>query len=299
MSSRWLFWTPTLIWASTWHVILYQLGPVPIVDSVAYRFGLAALLLLGWVLLQRGSLRFTPREHAVLALTGAIQYGLNYLGVYWAERYIPSGLVAVLFTLMVFGNALTGALFFGQPVTRRFAAAATVGVLGVVLVFAPEIAGASERADAGLGLLFGLGAVVAAVLGNVGTLRMAQRVRPRGVGLAAVIGMGMAWGCALLLAGAVAGGGPHWDPRASYGLSLLYLAVFGSVVAFLAYFRLAEREGPARASLTSIIIPVVALAVSAALEGWRPGLLSWLGMALCLASLWFATRTQRPAPSVA
>jgi drug/metabolite transporter (DMT)-like permease len=293
MSSSWLFWTPTLIWASTWHVILYQLGEVPPVDSVAYRFGLAALLLLAWVVLSRGSLRFTPAEHAALALTGAIQYGVNYLGVYLAERHIPSGLVAVLFTLMVFGNAATGAWFFGQRMSARHWLAATGGVAGVALIFQPEIAATGQRPDAALGLALGLGAVAAAVAGNVCTLKLANRVRPRGVGLPAVLGASMAWGAALLVAVSLAGDGRlQWDARPAYALSLLYLAVFGSVIAFLTYFRLAQREGPARASLTAIVIPVVALAVSATLEGWRPSALSFAGMALSMASLWWATRQE-------
>lgn len=291
MSSTWLFWIPTLIWASTWHVILYQLGEVPPIDSVAYRFGLAALLLLGWVVARGGSLRFTPGEHAALAATGAIQYGLNYLGVYLAERHIPSGLVAVLFTLMVFGNAATGAWFFGQRMSARHWLSAAGGVAGVALIFQPEIAATGQRPDAALGLALGLGAVAAAVAGNVCTLKLAERARARGVGLPAVLGACMAWGSALLVAISLATDGRlHWDPRPAYAVSLAYLAVFGSVIAFLTYFRLAQREGPARASLTAIVIPVVALAVSATLEGWRPTPLSLAGMALSLASLWWATR---------
>ena len=290
LPSAWLFWIPTLIWATTWHAILYQFGPVPTVDSVAYRFGIASLLLLGWVAATGGSLRFSGREHRALALTGAVQYGLNYLGVYWAERFIPSGLVALLFTLMVFGNAATGTWFFGQRMTRRHLVCAAGGVAGVALVFLPEIAQTGQRPDAWLGVLAGVGAVLAAIAGNVGTLRVAHAVRARGVGMAAVLGTSMGWG-ALLLGGVVlAGGGPHWDPRPAYLASLLYLAVLGSGVAFLAYFKLMERVGPARASLTSLVVPVVALGVSAALEGWRPTVLSFAGMALSLASLWGATR---------
>lgn len=293
MSSAWLFWIPTLIWASTWHVILYQFGPVPTVDSVAYRFGIASMLLLGWAAATGGSLRFTRREHLALALTGAVQYGINYLCVYWAERFVPSGLVALMFTLMVFGNAATGAWFFGQRMTRRHLVCAAGGVAGVALVFLPEIAQTGARPDAWIGVLAGLCAVLAATAGNVGTLRVANAVRPRGVGLPAVLGTSMAWGALLMLLAALPGGGPHWDPRPGYLASLLYLAVFGSGVAFLAYFKLMERVGPARASLTSLVVPVVALGVSAALEGWRPTVLSFVGMAMSLASLWGATRASR------
>lgn len=290
MPSALLFWVPVLIWASTWHAILYQLGQVPPLNSVAYRFVLAALLLLAIVRWRGESLRFTRREHALLALTGALQYALNYWAVYRAEQSIPSGLAAVLFTLMVFGNATTGALFLGQPVTRRFALAAVAGVLGVALIFWPEIVATGARPQAGLGLALGLLAVGAAVIGNLLTLRLLAVLEPRGIGLVPLLATSMGYGALLLLALSLATTGFAMDWRPAYLASLVYLAVCGSVVAFLLYFQLAQRVGPARASLMAIVIPVIALAVSAVLEGYRPPPLAWAGMVACLASVWVATR---------
>lgn len=295
MASSWLFWTPTLIWASTWHVILYQLGEVPPMDSVAYRFGLASALLLGWVAWREGrrGLRFTPGEALAVAAVGGVQYGLNYLCVYLAERHIASGLVAVMFTLMAFGNAWAGRWFFGHPTTRQHAVGAAAGVAGVALIFWPEIAAATGQSDAGWGLAFAALATLAAVAGNVGTLKVMERVRARGMGLPAVLGLSMGLGALGLAAVSLAVDGRlQWDTRPAYAASLVYLAVFGSVVAFLTYFKLAEREGPGRAGLMAIVIPVIALGVSAALEGWRPTAASWVGMALALAGLWWAIRPQ-------
>jgi drug/metabolite transporter (DMT)-like permease len=289
MPSAVLFWLPTLIWASTWHVILYQLGRVPAVNSVAYRFVLAAAILLAIAAWRREPLRFSAREHARLAAAGTLQYGLNYWAIYLAEQAIPSGLVAVLFTLLVFGNALAGWLFFGQPVPRRFVAAACAGVLGVAFIFWPEIAAAGARPQAGWGLLMGLLAVACALAGNVLTLKLANALQPRGIGLVPVLAVSMGYGAVLLLALSAATTGFTMDWSARYLASLAYLTVFGSVVAFLLYFRLAQRVGPARASLMAIVIPVMALALSAALEGYRPPPAAWAGMALCLASVWAAT----------
>ena len=136
-SPRLLFWGPTLIWASTWHVILYQLAEpaVSVPVAVGWRFGLAALLLAALARWRGERLAMPWRLQPWLLLTGVVQYGANYWAVYEAERHVPSGLVAVLFSLMVFGNAATGAWFFGQPITRRFAVSAVVGVAGVALIF--------------------------------------------------------------------------------------------------------------------------------------------------------------------
>ncbi|SEK81761.1 Permease of the drug/metabolite transporter (DMT) superfamily [Roseateles sp. YR242] len=288
LSDRWLFWGPTLIWASTWHVILYQLASgVPVLNSVGWRFGIAALILAGVSRWQGLSLRLPWSAHGLMLATGIVQYSGNYYSVYEAERHIPSGLVAVLFCLMVFGNALSGRVFFAQRVSARFLAAAVGGVLGVVMIFWPEIASTGARPSATYGLLMGLGAVLAACIGNVLTLTLTRR----GLPLVPVLAWSMGYGAVFLITmSLVAGEGLQFSWQPSYIASLLYLAVFGSVVAFVLYFKLAQRQGTARAALTGVVIPVIALVLSALLEGWHPTVLSVAGMALCLGSIYAATR---------
>lgn len=286
-SPRLLFWGPTLIWASTWHVILYQLGTVPVLNSVAWRFLLASVVLFALALWRGDAWRVPLRLHPWLLLTGCVQYGLNYWAVYEAERYIPSGLVAVLFALMVFGNAFTGAWLFGKPMTRRFLGAAAVGVMGVALIFWPELQAAGARPHAGLGLAVGLLAVASACTGNALTLKLGQR----GIALVPMLAWCMGYGALGLLAVAgVRGIGWQLGHTLAWWGSLLYLAAMGSVTAFLLYFKLAQREGPGRAALTGVVTPVIALLVSAALEGWQPTLLAGLGVMLCLGSVFVATR---------
>jgi drug/metabolite transporter (DMT)-like permease len=289
-SPRVLFWVPTLIWASTWHVILYQLAEAPPLNSVGWRFLLAGAVLLGVAIVRGERWRLEPRWHAWLVLAGVVQYSINYWGVYEAERHIPSGLVAVLFSLMVFGNALSGWWLFKQPVTRRFLVAACFGVLGVVLIFWPEVVATGARPNAALGLGVGLLAVVMACTGNALTLSLTRC----GVPLVPLLGWGMTYGALALLAIAAAQGslGAIGHSPAWWG-SLAYLALFGTVIAFFVYFRLAQRVGPARAAMTGVMIPPIALAISAALEGWRPSALSLAGVALCLGSVFVATRAPR------
>jgi drug/metabolite transporter (DMT)-like permease len=285
-----LFAGPALIWASTWHVILYQLGTVPVLNSVAWRFALAASLVAVLAKHQHHSLRLPLRAHRSLLAAGIVQYGINYWAVYEAERHVPSGLVAVLFALMVFGNALGGWWAFGQRVTRGFLIAALCGVAGVALVFWPEIGAAGARPQAALGLALGLAAVSAACTGNVLTLRLTRQ----GLALLPVLAWSMGYGALFLLALAGATGvGWQFDFRWPYVLSWLYLTVFGTVIAFFLYFRLAQQEGPARAALTGIVIPVIALAVSALLEGWQPTALAVLGMLFAVGGVWLAQRQGR------
>ena len=286
MSDRFLFWAPTLIWATTWHAILYQLGDVSALHSIAMRFGLASALLFGIALWRREAIAVPPQLHLWLALTGAIQYGLNYLGTYEAERHIASGLVAVLFSLMIFTNAIGGALCFGQPMTRRFIGFGSLGVLGVALIFWPDIATASAAPGVLLGVGLALMAVTFASIGNMLTLRLTRGGMP----LIPLLAWSMGYGAITLAMIATVLQVPfHFDPRPSYWLSLLYLSAMGSVVAFILYFKLAQRQGPGRAALMGMVIPAIALVVSAVFEGWRPTVVSGGGIVLCLLGLWGAT----------
>jgi len=287
VSDRFLFWAPTLIWATTWHVILYQLGDVAVLHSVALRFGLASVMLFAIARWRGESLAFSPPQHGWLLLTGAVQYGFNYMGTYEAEKSLPSGLMAVLFSLMIFTNAIGGALCFGQSISRRFALSGAIGVAGIVLIFWPAIAAARE----GVGVLgavgLGLMAVTFASIGNMLTLRLTRR----GASLIPLLAWSMGYGALTLMLIATLGGVEfHLDPRPSYWISLVYLSALGSVAAFLLYFSLAKRQGPGRAALTGLVIPPMALLMSALFEGWRPTLVSSAGMVLCLVGLWGATR---------
>jgi drug/metabolite transporter (DMT)-like permease len=283
-----LFAVPVLIWASTWHVILYQINtPVPALTSVGWRFALAAVVLAGLALWQGSSLRLPLGAHGFALATGVIQYAGNYWSIYEAKRYIPSGLVAVLFCLLVFTNAAVAWGLWRQRVSRRFLLASAGAVAGVALIFWPEIATTGARPHAALGLGLGLFAVATACVGGFFTLVLMKR----GLPLLPVLAWSMGYGAVFLLGLSLATGqGLRFDTAPSYWLSLAYLSVFGSVVAFTLYFKLAERQGPARAALVGVMVPVIALLISAAFEGWQATPLAVAGMALCLLSLFVATR---------
>jgi drug/metabolite transporter (DMT)-like permease len=280
--------TSTVIWGSTWLAIKFQLRSVAPDVSVAYRFALAALLLAGWCALSGRSLRFDARSHAFIALQGVLMFGLNYVGVYWAERYATSGLVAVLFSTIVFMNPIGAHFLFGTPITSRTLVAALLGVVGVALLFVPELTQASHGGEATLGIALGLGATVVASAGNFAAMRNQRDGVPVLTGTA----WGMAYG-ALFAALVAAARGTAWtfDTSASYVFSLLYLAVFGSVVAFVAYLTLLRQIGPGPASYVGVATPIFAMLASTAFEGYRWTPLGAFGVMLVIAGNWLALRT--------
>lgn len=273
-----LFSIATLIWGSTWLAITFQLGVVPPEVSVVYRFALASLMLAAWCLATGRSLRFSATQHAWFIAQGALLFGLNYLCVYWAEQHIASGLVAVLFSLIVFLNLVGVRIFFAIPFNRRTVLGAAFGVTGVTLLFWRELAGV--QTDALRGILFGLAATVFASGGNLLAVRNQRHRVPMLPGVA----WGMAYG-SLTIAVVAAVNGIAWtfDPRPAYVVSLLYLAAFGSVIAFAAYLTLLGKIGAARAGYVGVAVPVIALLLSTVFENYQWTLAAFVGAALCLA----------------
>ena len=171
MTNLGLFFAAVLIWGSTWLAIKFQLGSVSATVSVAWRFAIAAALLLAYSMWRGHSLRFARRDHLWMALQGVLLFGLNYIGVYLAEQYLTSGLVAVVFSLVVFFNIFGMRLFFGAPIRSAALLAALIAVSGVTLVFLPELLRFSNSRTQLQGLGFALGATAVASLGNMTAVR--------------------------------------------------------------------------------------------------------------------------------
>lgn len=273
-----LYLIAVLIWGSTWLVITFQYGPVPPTVSVVYRFLLASAILFGWCRYRRLPLRFTLAQHGWMALLGLLLFGINYVTVYLAETRVTSGLVATVFSLIVFLNLVGGRLFLGTPIRRATLVGALLGVSGVVLVFLPEFT-ETGHGDPTAGLLLACCGAISASLGNI----VAARNHRSGLPVVQMNTFGMLYG-ALVVAAYALITHQHFrvDGSPRYLLSLTYLGLFGSVVAFGAYLTLIARVGAGRAGYANVAIPVVALLLSAFFEGlhWSGPLM--LGVALCV-----------------
>jgi drug/metabolite transporter (DMT)-like permease len=279
-STVFLFLLPSIIWGTTWLVIKFQLGVVPPEASVAWRFALASLLLLSWCLLRGISLRFAAGEHAGLALFGALLFGLNYVLVYRSELHLTSGLVAVLFAFIVFWNLLGARLLFGTPVPPAVLLGATIGVAGVGLLFWPQLASLRGAPSQRTGIALACLATLVASAGNL----QSQRLFARGVPVVPGTAWAMGYAALFLIGWCGVRGVPlAYDPHAPYVLSLLYLSLLGSAVAFVSYLTLLRRVGAGRAGYTAAVIPLVAMLASTVFEGYQWTGEGLAGMALVLA----------------
>jgi len=275
-----LFAACVAIWGTTWIAITFQLGRVPPEASVAWRFGLASLLVAGVCRGRGHALRFPLRVHGLLALLGLTMFCLGYLFVYHAETMLVSGLVAVGYSASPLVNMALSRLAFGVPLRRRVAAGGLLGLAGVALVFWPELSRFQGGGRAGLGAALTAGGVLSAAVGNV----FATMLERRGVNVWQKMAWGMGYGAAFCLAVAAARGQPlSFEWTVPYLASFLYLALFGSILAFAAFLTLLERAGAAQAGYVGVMVPMVALAISGLFEGFAVGPLTGLGLAAAVA----------------
>jgi drug/metabolite transporter (DMT)-like permease len=269
-----------LIWGTTWFTIKFQLGVVAPEISLVYRFGIAAACVFLYARATGSPLRLSARDHRMVAAQGATLFCLNYWMTYLSTQYLTSGLVAVLFTSIIFFNLVNARLFFAKPVERRVLLAAAAGVLGVALLFLPELQAAMSSPSIATGAVLALAATYVASLGNMAAARNTQA----GLSVVTVNAYGLAYGTIGLVAIALIRGTPvAFDPRWPYVASLLYLSLAGTALAFGLYLALIRRIGASRASYTSVLFPVVALAVSTLFEGYRWSLPAIVGLAVLVA----------------
>ncbi|MFV0624070.1 DMT family transporter [Sphingomonas sp. ac-8] len=282
----------TLIWGSTWIVIRDQLGVVPPTWSVAYRFIAGGIAMLVWALLRRDSMRLDARGWGFAAALALTQFCLNFNFVYRAEQFVTSGLVAVVYALLIVPNATLARIFLGQRMGRQLLVGSGIAMTGVALLFVHELRRATGDSDT---VLLGMGITFAGVLcASVANVMQATPTAKR-YPMAPVLGYGMLIGAAMDAAFASATvGAPVFDWRWAYVAGILYLAIFGSAIAFALYFGLIRAIGPAKAAYNGVVVPVIAMLLSTLFEGYRWSWLAGAGAVLVLAGLVIALRARRP-----
>jgi drug/metabolite transporter (DMT)-like permease len=287
-----LFYTITiLIWGSTWLGIKFQLGVVDPALSVAYRFALAALILFVWCFARRLPLRFSRNEHFYIAMQGVFLFGVNYLLFYLAELQITSGLAAVVFSTIVIMNLLNGRLFLGTPIELKVLLGGALGMVGLVLLFWPEMAAVNFSGPVIVGVMLSFAATYLASLGNIISARNQRQKLP----IVQTNAFGMAYGSLCMVLVVIVSGTPLTvDLSSTYLISLAYLALFGSIIAFGCYLSLVGRIGPGRAAYATLLFPIVALALSTIWEDYHWSLSSLCGILLILCGNYLALAKKKP-----
>ncbi len=280
MNNTILYIATVLVWGSTWLLINFQLGVVAPEVSVVYRYALAATVLFGWSAWSGLALRFNLFAHLRFFMLGLLLFSFNYIATYSAQQYIPSALNAVVFSTMVWMNVLNARLFFGTRIEPRMYLGASLGMLGLGVLFWPSLVdiSLSEKVLLGAGL-----SVSGALLASLGNMVSSSSQR-QGLPIIQSNAWGMFYGTLITAAVAWRRDLPfNFDFSMEYISSLIYLALFGSVLAFGSYLKLLGRIGPGKAGYAMVMFPVVAVLLSVVFEdlALEPHLVA--GMVLVLA----------------
>jgi drug/metabolite transporter (DMT)-like permease len=274
-----LFATVVLVWGTSWLPLKLQLGIVAPEVSGVWRFALAAAVMFAWLWFAGHRVRFGLSDHLRFVFLGALLFSFNFLCAYYGGFYLTSGLLAVVFSLAAVINPLLAAVIWRALPEPRVLIGAALGVAGVSLLFGPEILAADASRETAIGLAFVFAATLFFCTGNMFSAVYQQR----GIAVLSANTWCMVYGTVWFALIALLRGEPfivEWS--ATYLLSILWLAIPSTVIAFAAYLTLLGRIGAGRASYSTVLVPVVALALSTFFEGYHWTLAAAFGVVLVL-----------------
>lgn len=282
------------IWGSTWYVITGQIDGVPAAWSVAYRFAIATPALFLVAMLMKRRLRLTRPEHLLAALVGLFQFAGNFLFVYHAELYVTSGIVAMMFALLMVPNAIFGRIFLGERVQGGFVIGSMVAIVGVSFLLWHEWQANPDAGviggNVGLGIFLALLGILAASFANVVQANPTGRAVP----MVSLLAWAMVYGTLFDIVFAfVTTGPPPLPSRPEYWMGIVYLALIGTVITFPLHYNLVREIGAGRTAYNSIVTISVAMLLSTLLEGYQWTVTTALGMVLAVVGMVLALRARR------
>ena len=266
MKNTFLYIITVLIWGSTWIAIEYQIDEAPVEVTLFYRFAAAFLIMMIYCLWRKLPMSFSAKDHGFFILLAVLNFSMNYFILYEAQKHLNSAMTSIAFSTMLLMNIINTRLFFGTPIKPKVYLGALVGLAGIVMLFYPTIAAQNFDESSLAGLILALSGTVVASFGNMVSVRNSRQ----GLPVLSANAWGMLYGSLIML-------GLIWTldisfvlpAVTSYWVSLSYVAVFGTVIAFASYFMLLNNIGPERASYVIVLFPVIAIIISIFVEDFQ------------------------------
>lgn len=282
------------IWGSTWYVITGQIDGVPAAWSVFYRFALATPALFLVATLMKRRLGLTRPEHMLALAVGIFQFSGNFLLVYHSELYVTSGIVAMMFALLMVPNALFARVFLGEKVQGGFILGSVVAIVGVSLLLWHEWQANPDAGviggNVGLGIVLAMLGILAASVANV----IQANPTGRGVPMVSLLAWAMLYGTIFDFGFAwLTAGPPPLPTGTSYWGGIVYLALIGSVVTFPLHYNLVREIGAGRTAYNSVLTIAVAMLLSTLFEGYQWTAQTALGMVLAVVGMVLALRSRK------
>ena len=283
MNNTFLYVITVLIWGSTWIAINYQLGDVSPATSLFYRFGIAALILFSICKIFNIKLKFSVRHHMQFIAFGLTLFGCNYYFLYNAQQHINSALTCIAFSMIMVFNMVNARIWYKTKITQQVYMGGGVGFIGIVTLFWPQINDVTLGPQTLIGLGFCLCGTLLASTGNMISIKNQEKNIP----LHAANAWGMAYGAIGMAMWVIIQGASFSIPyTAAYISSLLYLSIFGSVIAFGCYLTLLNRIGAHKTSYASIMFPAIAVLISSFVEDFQWSIFTVIGLTCIFIGNW-------------
>lgn len=280
------------MWGTTWFGIKLQLdSTVAPLFSIAYRFAIASILLFAFLAITGKNLKYSLSQHMWFMLQGILLFGICYWLTYIAEMGLTSGLVAVLSSLIIFFNVMFGRVLLKKPIQPKLLLGFVVGISGMALLYKDELSsnGFDQKGIQLLGI-----AVLSNIVASLGNI-VSARNQSKGLPIPQTNAYGMAYGVLLVFGiGMLTGNELTFDWNPNYVGSLIYLAIFGSIIAFYCYLTILGQLGAGKAAYVNLVIPIIALLVSSLFESFQWTAIAFLGLGLVLFGNWIALSKWNP-----
>ena len=258
-----LFLITLFCWSPTWYLIKFQLGYVDPLVSVFYRFLIAAIIIFIYLVIKNKNLKFSINHHFWFLFFGTCLYSINYVFFYLSNTYLISAFPAIVFSTVVIMNILGETFYFKKKPSLKTLIGATIGMIGIIIIFNDEIFNFSLSEGTHIGLFLALIGTFCASTGNM----VHQRNLNNNFPPIQTIAYAMLYGSLVtLFVTQIRGAELLFENSVSYISSLLYLSIFGSIFAFVSYLKLLEKVGPGRAGYVGVVMPVLALMISTIFE---------------------------------
>jgi drug/metabolite transporter (DMT)-like permease len=279
MNNHFLYLITVVVWGSTWIAINYQLGDVALEASITYRFALAAVTLFIFAKIKRLPMGFSLKQHGIFAAFGICLFGLNYLLLYSAQQHINSALACIAFSTLMVMNIINARIFYNTKITTQVYVGGAFGLFGIVTLFWPQLTDISIGAATLLGLGMCLLGTFSASIGNMLSIKNQKNNIP----IVPANAWGMLYGATFTgLAVILQGKQFSFSFELAYISSLIYLSLFGSVIAFGCYLTLMTRIGAHKTSYANILFPGVAVLISTVVEGFHWSEFTVIGLSFIL-----------------
>ena len=269
-----------VIWGTTWIAItLQQQSEISTTVAVFWRFFISAIVLFAFIVMSRKLQKLATQDHLFCMLQACCIFGFNFVCFYYAVQYISSGLEAVIFSMAVIFNTINATVFFAQQISSRFYPAALFGLFGIIALFWHDVMGTTLNSNTLMGIGLCILGTYGFSLGNI----ISTRHQKQGLDIFTTNAYAMLYGSLLMALISWFKHDNFFPSMSGSSVSaLLYLAIFGSVIGFTAYFYLVGRIGAGKAAYSTLLFPLVALVISTIWEGYHWQMNAVIGVILIL-----------------